>query len=191
MALVKVVTRKEVDFHNRVEEFSNVYYFGDGDLTNPTAGEVTDLLNKVIAQEKTICSANIRFLGALGYTGWDTIGDTPPLASVELIGATNPGTATGTACYRECAIDMKWILGAKRHLRTMMHTGITNGLDASGAGSPGTPSTALQTFANNMLGATHYSPFRRMAPNGDVPGAVLINPYLEHRQFHRYRRRTD
>lgn len=195
MAGVKVVTRKLTPFHGEDEEFSNVYYFGDGgSIGQADATAAESLVNAVIAAEKTIFADNVRFLGGQAYgmgIGGSASGDA--IATVELAATGNQGGGgAASTMYAECAIDIKWLLGGRRYLRSLLHTRTAHGIPLTGDGAATVAgmSTALKTFAANMVDGPWPGAFERIAPNGDRPTAYLINPYMEHRQFHRYRRRN-
>lgn len=193
----KIVTRKLVSFKGRNEEFTNVYYFGDGGLgLSPSEETAEDLVDAVIAAEKPIFAQSVRFLGGAVYHigANDGPGRTPAIAVRELAATGNNGTnaAGGTLIYRELAVDIKWLLGGRRYLRSMLHTCHEHGYNT--VGTTATPSSGLsaelKTFAEKMLNGPWVGDYQRIAPNGDRPTAVLYNPYLEHRQFHRYRTRN-
>lgn len=197
MAGIKIVTRKLVAFHGRDEEFSNVYYFGDGGAgLTPSEADTTALINGVINSEKTIFATAVRFLGGAGYKIGvaDTPGDTDAVATVELSATGNNGAATlDASMYRECAIDLKFLLGGRRYLRTMLHTCAGHGTQADGFGATATSglSAALKAYAEKQLNGPWVGSFQRIAPNGDRPTAIMYNPYMEHRQFHRYKKRRN
>lgn len=195
MAGTKIVTRKLVPFKGRDEEFSNTYYFGDGGAgLSPTAEEATALINAVLDAEKTIFANTVRFLGGAAYKVGiaDGPGDTDAIATVELPAAGHQGAvAADTNMYRECATDIKWLLGGRRYLRSMLHTCAANGYGTTGhlaTGSAGL-SAPLKAFAEKMLSGPWPGAYQRIAPNGDRPTVIEYQPFLEHRQFHRYRRR--
>lgn len=197
MAGCKVVTRKLVTFHDRDEEFSNVYYFGDGSAgLSPTESTALDLLDAVIAEEKSITGTVVRFLGGAVYKVGvaDTPGDTDAIAIRELAATGNQGafTTPGTV-YRECAQDIKWLLGGRRYLRTLIHTCASHGMvvDGSTGASNLQISSELKAYAQRMLNGAWPGGYERIAPNGDRPTAYQINPVLEHRQFHRYKKRRN
>lgn len=197
MAGCKLVTRKLVPWHGRDEEFSNVYYFGDGGGgLSPAADVATALINEVIAAEKSISSGAIRFLGGAAYHIGvsDTPGDTDAIATVELAASGNQGTAASTlgSINPESAIDIKLLLTGRRYLRTLIHTGATHGYDSleRSATSSANLSAPLKAFAEKMLNGPWASGYQRIAPNGDRPTVIQYNPFMEHRQFHRYRRRN-
>lgn len=191
MSGAKVVTRKLTSFQGRDEEFSNVYYFGNG----PAGGQIDykALINAVITAERPIFGHNVRFLGgsALGLNAFNQPDDDVGSDSVELPVGT-AGTASTGAMYKECAIDIRWMLGGRRVLRSLLHTCAPHGFDPDGvaksAVETNTAMAPLRTFAAAMNNGD-FAGCTRMAPNGDRPQGYLINPYLEHRQFHRYRRR--
>lgn len=196
MAGVKIVTRKLIGFMGRDEEFSNVYYFGDGGAgLSPDEATARALIDEVIAAEKTVHSTTVRFLGGAAYKVGvaDGPGDTDAIATVELPATGHNGAATNSLdMYKECAIDLKFLLGGRRYLRTMLHTGSLHGYAAGGSSSTASSSlsAALTAFAGKMLNGPWAGGYQRIAPDGDRPTVVQYNPYLEHRQFHRYRRRN-
>lgn len=197
MAGCKIVTRKLCSFQGRQEEFSNVYYFGDGGLgLSPDDETATTLINEVIASEKPVFSPGVRFLGGAAYHIGvsDGPGDTDAIATVELPASGHQGTGTPTASdpYWELAVDIKWLLGGRRYLRTMLHTGLWHGYNPQGqsATSVSNIGAAVKTFAEKMLDGNWVGGYERIAPNGDRPTVIQYNPYMEHRQFHRYRRRN-
>jgi hypothetical protein len=196
MAGCKIVTRKLVSWHGRDEEFSNVYYFGDGGASlSPDAATATTLINAVIAAEKLVCRNTIRFLGGAAYHVGvnDTAGDTDAISTVELAATGNQGSAALIlAVDPEKAVDLKFLLGGRRYLRTMIHTGDSHSYDPTSvtATSSAGLSAAIKAFAEKMLNGPWVGAWQRIAPNGDRPTAIMYNPFLEHRQFHRYRTRN-
>lgn len=195
MAGTKVVTRKLVSFQGEDEEFTNVYFFGDGTLgLSPSEGVATDLINAVITAEKSIFATSVRFLGGAAYHMgvMDTPGDTDAISLVELAATGNNGTsADGSPIYRECAVDLKFLLGGRRYLRSMLHTCTSHGYNTEGltAVASSSLSVGLRNFATKMLNGPWVGDYQRIAPNGDRPTAIMYNTHLEHRQFHRYRKR--
>jgi hypothetical protein len=195
----KVVTRKLTPWHGRDEEFSNVYYFGDGGSgASPDATTASTLVNMVIAAEKAVSRSSIRFLGGAAYKigAADLPGDTDAISVVELPATGQQGTYTSagsTNVYRECAIDLRFLLTGRRYLRTLIHCNDSHGYDVEGTGS-GTASTnlsaAIKTFAEKMLNGPWVDSYQRIAPGGARPTVIQYQPFLEHRQFHRYRRRN-
>lgn len=196
MAGTKIVTRKLVPWHGREEEFSNVYYFGDGGVgLSPSEADALSLVDAVIAAEKLITRNTIRFLGGAAYHVGiaDTAGDTDAIATRELAASGNQGSlTTGTAVDPESAVDLKFLLGGRRYLRTMIHTGYSHGyvVTRDSAVSSAGLGAEIRAFADKMLNGPWVGAYQRIAPNGDRPTAIQYNPYLEHRQFHRYRRRN-
>lgn len=75
----------------------------------------------------------------------------------------------------------------------MIHCNDSHGYDVQGTGS-GTSSAslsnAIKAYAEKMLNGPWVAGLQRIAPNGDRPTAIQYQPFLEHRQFHRYRRRN-
>ncbi len=196
MAGTKIVVKKLARFKGRDEEFSNVYYFGDGtaDLS-PSAEVAKSLVEAVIAEEKKVHGNTVRFLGGAAYHVGvrDTPGDTDAIASVELLAAGNQGAfLEADNMYRECAVDIKFLLGGRRYLRTMLHTMVAHGLGITGKDPQGVAglSAEIKAYAGKMLSGPWPGGFNRIAPNGDRPSAIEYNPFLEHRQFHRYRNRN-
>lgn len=191
MAGVQVVTRKLVEFQGQEEEFSNVYNFGDGILGGGSTGaEVRGQLGAAVVEaEQAIFATEVEFLG---YTTYDlgplggAIGNTSEI--VELPANARGTATTSTNMYRECALDIKWFLGRNRYLRSLLHTCANQGLQTTGVGT-GIPAAALVQFAERMLDGEWPGGFNRIAPNGDRPDRYVINRNMEHRQFHRYRRR--
>ena len=196
MAGTKIVTRKLTKFRGRDEEFSNTYYFGDGGAgLSPDEGTARTLINAVIDAEKTICGQSVRFLGGSAYKMGiaDTPGDTDAIATVELAPTGHQGAMVESlAQYRECAVDIKLLLGGRRYLRSMIHTMVPHGYDPNGVTS--TPSASLsaqlKAFAEKMLNGPWTGAYQRIAPNGDRPSVIEYNTFLEHRQFHRYKKRN-
>lgn len=196
MAGAKFVTRKLVSWYGRQEEFSNVYYFGDGGMgLSPSESDATSLINEIIAAEKLVTSTAVRFLGGAAYHMGvsDTPGDTDAIAIVELAATGNQGShVASTTMYYECAVDLKFLLGGRRYLRTLLHTCHEHGYDTKGVSATTTAnlSAPIKTFAEKMLNGPWAGGYQRIAPNGDRPTVIQYNPYLEHRQFHRYKRRN-
>lgn len=195
MAGTKIVTRKLTSWHGRDEEFSNVYYFGDGGLgLSPSVAEAEALIDAIIAEEKKITHSVVRFLGGAAYHmgANDGPGDTDAIATRELSASGNQGGfTTATFCNPELAIDLKFLLGGRRYLRTMFHACTLHGYDASAVSATPTAniSPLVKTFADKMLNGPWPGGYQRIAPNGDRATVVQYNPFIEHRQFHRYRRR--
>lgn len=174
-----------------------MYYFGDGGAgLSPDEATATELINAVIAAEKLICRANVRFLGGAGYHVGisDTPGDTDAIATVELAASGNTGSSAIAAGFinPELAIDLKFLLGGRRYLRTMIHTCEHHNYDPTGVSSTpsGNLSAALRAFADKMLNGPWTGAYQRIAPDGTRPTAIQYNPFIEHRQFHRYKRRN-
>lgn len=195
MAGCKVVIRMLTPWMGRDEEFSNVFFFGDGTAgLSPDEATATTLINEVIASMKPVFSTQTRFLGGAAYKIGisDTPGDTDAIATVELAASGNQGSAVASTMYRECAIDLKWLLGGRRYLRSLLHTGCLHGYNAVGdvATASSSLATPLKTFAEKMLNGPWTGSYQRIAPDGDRPTVIQYNPFLEHRQFHRYRRRN-
>lgn len=197
MAGCKIVTRKMMTFQGGDEEFSNVYYFGDGDVSfSPTEAEALALIDAVIAAEKNISASSIRFLGGVAYKigAANTPGRTDAIAIRELAATGNQGTFGDPSAvrYRECAEDLKLLLGGRKYLRTLIHTNANHGFQTSGELPITTTviSAGFKAFAEKMLNGPWPGGFQRINPDGDRPTAIMYNPFLEHRQFHRYRRRN-
>lgn len=197
MAGTKIVTRKLVDFQGRDEEFSNTYYFGDGSAgLSPSEADATAIINAVIEAEKTVFGNAVRFLGGAAYKVGiaDAPGDTDAISVVELAASgNNGGVVASTTMYRECAVDLKFLLGGRRYLRSLLHLCASHGYGVTGGGTPtgvAALSTELKAFAERMLNGPWPAGYQRIAPNGDRPTVVQYNPFMEHRQFHRYRRRN-
>lgn len=197
MAGVQVVTRKLTSFQGRDEEWTNVYYFGNGAIGPAGTSEqhAEEILDWCIAREKTIHADPVRFLGGyvrqLGLLNNPVEGES--LYSKELQGL-QFGTfgIENQQMYRECAVMLRWLLGGRRYLRSMLHTHHPHGYQLQGFTSTAVAnlSAPLKAFADAMLTELPNG-YRRRAPNGDVPSAVAYHPYLEHRQYHEGRRRRS
>lgn len=166
---------------------------------SPSESTANALINAVIAAEKLTFADSVRFLGGSAYhIGFmDTPGDTDAIETVELSPTGNQGAVTsaqtgGAKINPEMAHDLKFLLGGRRYLRSMLHTSCALGMDDKSV-TPTTSSNitaALKTFAEKMLNGPWPESYQRIAPNGDRPSAIQYNTFLEHRQFHRYRRRN-
>jgi hypothetical protein len=191
MGGVKVVIKKMMTFKGVDEEFTNVYYFGNGGLASVGGTQAADLINKLITAEQVISANAIRFLGGSAYqlNAFDKP-ESEPVATVEKPAGVLGQASTSTLMYAECAIDVRLILTGRRILRTLIHTRNPWGLSVTGE-TPATPQQAVQTFASDfLLPDFKATGLRRISPSGQVPSATLLPQYLEHRQFHRYRRRN-
>lgn len=190
------MTRKLVSWHGRDEEFSNVYFFGDGGVgLSPSEATALSLIDAVIAAEKPMTASIVRFLGGAAYHIGvsDTPGDTDAIAIRELAATGNQGTNAATTFVNpEMAVDFRFLLGGRRYLRTMFHICWSGGYDPTSRSATGSSSLGsdVRAFAEKMLNGPWTGSYQRIAPNGDRPTAIMYNPYLEHRQFHRYRRRN-
>lgn len=190
MGGVKAVTRKMISFHGFDEEFTNVYYFGNGSLAGISGTDAEGLINALITSERTIFSTNVRFLGGTTYPlNAFHKPMSEPNASVELAAGITGNVSPTTGLYRECAIDVRLILTGRRILRSLLHTNASHGIPIDGA-TTGSIGAALTAWAVEMRDANFRGTgLRRISPSGQTPTGYQINPYMEHRQFHRYRRR--
>ena len=192
MAGIQVTIVKGSEFQGRFEEFSNVYYFGDGSLGGTSPEQAETVINACLGMERPIFAMNVRFLRGyareLGLLHNPVEG--PALADVEFPVNTmgNFGSPSPTM-YAECAVMVRWLLGGKRFLRSMLHTMTPHGLDETGRTSA-TPQAdgPLALYAQNMLEGS-FGGYQRISPSGERPSVVVLPRYLEHRQFHEGRKR--
>lgn len=194
MAGVQVVVRKMVPFQGREEEFSNVYYFTNaGASIAATESEASAILAACIERERPIFATIVQFLGGsvrnLGPFGGPVAGEA--LHSAEQPpGTVGTGGTANTSMYRECAVQVRWLLGGRRFLRSMLHTCLHHNYDLTGVNetAPAQLSAGLKAYADANLQPLPNG-YRRTSPGGDIPGVVGYSKYLEHRQFHEGRKR--
>jgi hypothetical protein len=193
MSGIQAVITMEVPFQGDDEEFSNVFYMGDGGGIGSVPGTTKDaILTGLKDWMKPIFANNVRFLR--GYARDLDIFNQPVSGeghTLEFSG-TEYGTygIPATNMYGECAVMLRWLIGGRRFLRNMFHTQVPHSLDVTGRSSQNaTNSSSLVTFAQHMLNDP-ISGFYRIAPNGDRPVSILYPTYLEHRQFHEGRKRS-
>jgi hypothetical protein len=190
--MFKVIIKKRIAFQGRLEEFSNVYVLSTG-IAETFGDEAA--IDSIVALEKTVHAGPVTFFKGETYGINPVTGDVPRFGK-DLSGGGS--MAAGAQIYNEAAILVTFELprkggligiGRRRMLRKWLHTGYlpVGAASESNAGAVDLGATAkgviLNNYANPLRTAEHGGG-KIAAPNGDLPTASAVRPYLEHHQFH-------
>lgn len=208
MALRFFSIEKEVSFKGRLERFSNVYCY---DTAADTEAELREVCAEIISLERPLFRNIVSFVYQRVYTDQSLLGlaGGTMYISEEIPGRPLGTMASGFHTYPECAVTVRWPLakrdiqfgpGQKRitpYLRKWLHVctvGSNTGDSVEAALGRGQLSTsyreAVAAYANGVLDAIHGSLLVSPATGEPPVGPPVVNPYLEHRQFHQGPKRT-
>lgn len=198
MAEYAIQIVKRMPFQGAGEEFSNVWTFGTG-LSESLDDEAN--IDFLVAAERAVHSNQVTFVRASSYG----IGG-PDAGNVmrEIKDLSGVGTMAGsTDLYRECAnmisfdLPRSLLLRRRRIARKWFHSGSpfpagTASAQQLAAGVAAYPA-ATQSFINGWwtgtLNGGALPGGGQLGSNGDAWGVPTVYPYVEHRQFHRGRKR--
>jgi hypothetical protein len=181
-------------FRGLPEEFSNLFHYDAPTL--PTDTELSDILDQLVTQLKTVHSPLVTFVRG---RVWGPTDQGPAASETRVIkdysGVGSMATAGG-AIYKECTVLVEWYLGRapitgrKRILKKFIHCESLPGSSAGARGEQAIGSgnkTPFITFGNAVKNLSSGGrAFPICAPNGDhLPLATdpTVNDYLRVRQF--------
>ncbi len=200
MSRIGISITKEVAFRDNQQEFSNVYYYGNGSGSLPGTVDAEALLDQLVALEKTFHSSLVSFVhGRLWSAGLGNAGN-EMLAEKTLTGTGS--TTTDTTMDKERAYMFQFPAGLDSrgkqvYLRKWYHScGIFPGgpspiggsIHANATGFTTANRTSMVTNADDILtiGVTASPGWSLVSKNGrnvSAPASGEAYKYLEHHQL--------
>lgn len=198
MARIGITVTKEVAFRDSVQPFSNQYFYSNGTLAGmPSSSQADDIVNELVALEKTFHSPSVAF----NYVRLWNYNDIESLSNMILQKPlTGNGSATADASMdKERAFLFRWRAGinsdgAPVYLRKWYHTcGVFPGATSIGTtihsnatGFSSTQRTNMASYVDAVYELTAGNgPWVLVSKTGrptDTPNCTA-HQYLEHHQL--------
>lgn len=200
MARIGISITKEIAFRDNQQEFSNVYYYGNGAGANPGASDAEALLDALVALEKTFHSTLVSFVHGRLWSAGGTEQQNEMLAEKTLAGT---GSTTPDANMdKERAYLMQWPAGVDSRgkevfLRKWYHScgvfpggpsPVPGGVLSNATGFTVAQRTAMMGNADDILtlgvaGSPGWSLVSKVGRNVTGPASGDAYKYLEHHQL--------
>jgi hypothetical protein len=179
---IKVI--KQFTYRGQTKQFSNRYHFSGGTPANSTAWG--NLLDDIIASEKTVFGSNVTIVGGIAYAA----GSDLPLYNFTRSVAGTLSTGSKTQGSGDSCILQRWSTAARTSKNHPVYLfSYWHGVWVANA-DPGDNLDTLQYnhaqgHANQWItgftdGSTTY---HRAGPNGAVATGYFTSPYIHHRDF--------
>ncbi len=200
MSRIGISITKEVAFRDNQQEFSNVYYYGNGTGALPGLTDAEALLDQLVALEKTFHSSLVSFVHGRLWSAGQGASVNEMLAEKTLTGTGS--TTTDTTMDKERAYLFQFPAGVDSrgkqvYLRKWYHTcGVFPGgpspvggsIHSNATGFTTANRTAMSGNADDILtiGVTSSPGWALVSKNGrnvSAPASTETYKYLEHHQL--------
>lgn len=170
-----------------LKRFSNRYHFDGGDPG--TSGEWHDLMDAVVALEKTIWGAAVHIVDVFGYAP----GSLVAVASKSYTTAGTLSMTTALSTPGDCAICLR-MATTKRSVKnhpvyvfSFFHYALTSSAVGGADDIYPAQKTAVDAYGTNWLDgiATSSRTYKRTTPDGHPTTGRFTDPYITHRDFPR------
>jgi hypothetical protein len=195
MAQIGITIVKSTAFRDSVQEFSNTYHYGAVG-PNPSESRALQLIDELVAIEKTLHSTLVTFVRARLWSSGGTIAENKMIAQKALSGQ---GTqSTTTAMDKERAYLIQWNAGLDNRgrqvrLKKWFHScgfigghslddGIKAGTTGFSNADRGTIATKVDAVTRLGIGVEEYGLVAESGRQRDG-GNPVAHKYLEHHQL--------